>query len=135
LVDEIQSFVVSRSSLKQQATAKLETALVKLRRGDSSNSLILADQSLELLLPSACLSCGENPHQMLNSRGDKFERWHFTDYLQYLKGKGVVPKEFVPDVFTIHNWRNSAQHSGIKPEREQVRQVFERIRSFVTALP
>jgi hypothetical protein len=68
---------------------------------------------------------------MVNSRGDKFERWRFTDYLDYLKRKGILRRDFVPDIFTIHNWRNGAQHSGIKPEREQVRRALERIKSFV----
>ena len=120
--------------LIQLCLTKLEKAKKSLEENDTSTSLILADESLELFLKDSCLFLGVNDKTTITTSSGKekaFPRWGFTECMEYLAEFDFMTKDQRSNFFTFHNWRNPVQHYGLQPSLLQSRMVLATIHEFI----
>jgi hypothetical protein len=116
--------------LIDQAKNQLEVAEANLKREETLAGLIIADQALELLLSELCTRYGCED-ETKNKKGNPFQQWGFSDYVNYLSQHKEIDSIEKGTLFRFHQWRNSAHHSGLEPSARLVHNVIEEIRRFI----
>jgi predicted transcriptional regulator len=54
-----------------------------------------------------------------------FSKWSFSQYMKFLDSKSLLTKRQKSYFFKVHEWRNSAQHSGMEPKKELVEEALK----------
>lgn len=75
--------------LRMQSKNKLKMAEQNLNQEETTTALILADQSLELLLKDLCIRFGCES-STFNDKGKPFGKWGVTEYLSFLDKAGAI---------------------------------------------
>ena len=118
----------------KQSIKNLKNAEKSLNEGDASNSLILADQSLELFLKSCSIFVGATEQTTLKTSDGKekpFSRWGFSECMIFLDKHNFLTSEEKSNFFMFHSWRNPVQHIGIEPSKTQVENVIRLVKDFI----
>ena len=109
---------------------QLKKAEKNLNEEETITALVLADQSLELLLRDLCtrFGCDENTS---SRTGKPFMKWGFTEYVAFLAKIGEIDRFEKGNFFRFHEWRNATYHLGLEPSVRVVRMVIDEIAKFL----
>ena len=118
----------------QKALEHLNKSKESLSRDDTSQGLILVDQSLEYFLKNCCVFLGATETTKTTNKEGKekgFNKWGFVEYIKYLDERDFLTREEKSNFFMFHNWRNPVQHIGLEPSRKQVELVISFVDDFI----
>jgi hypothetical protein len=117
------------SLLLSEALQTLSKAEAALATDDTNAGVQFADQSLELALKDACIVAGCS--ESSTREGKSFQKWNFTDYMQFLTESNLLSRERKASFFQIHNWRNPSHHDGMSIHPKQAKQVVDSVRQYL----
>jgi type I restriction enzyme M protein len=117
----------------QKALEHLTKSKEALAREETAPALILVDQALEYFLKNCCIFLGATENTKTTNKEGKekeFNRWGFTEYMNYLDEHNFLTIEEKSNFFMFHNWRNPVQHIGLEPSKKQVQLVISFVDDF-----